>query len=324
MTRAADFQALSALSPGLPALYSWSFRNQFGSPEGPRWRSVRDVLALLCVESCTEAEIEACLLMSNPSLPHSDFIDLMSAVAPFVVHDKSSRLTFYHKSIQDWLCRDDCAFRVNVSRSQLLLAMARLRAIHAEHCRAAACLLPRLLAEAMGVRTLSSRLVSVQSWSDSKPSWWWDFSAIERRLQSANAAFDLQRKLLRHAVECCGGINKIEGAVTYCRVPALIRVLTEHFGVSPDVQDNHGWSWLATCALDDQADAARELLRAGADVESTGSKFHPLSLAARCGHLEMVRLLVEVGNADVLGGASGRGLPLQQLSLSCSLALLLS
>ncbi|XP_053914932.1 protein phosphatase 1 regulatory subunit 16A [Cuculus canorus] len=80
-------------------------------------------------------------------------------------------------------------------------------------------------------------------------------------------------------------------------------------GISPDLCNEDGLTALHQCCIDDAGEVVMALLEAGADVNAQDSElWTPLHAAATCGHLCLVRLLIQRG-ADLLAVNSDGNMP---------------
>ncbi|XP_054023508.1 protein phosphatase 1 regulatory subunit 16A [Dryobates pubescens] len=92
-------------------------------------------------------------------------------------------------------------------------------------------------------------------------------------------------------------------------------------GISPDLCNEDGLTALHQCCIDDAGKVVPVLLDAGADVNARDSElWTPLHAAATCGHLHLVRLLIQRG-ADLLATNSDGNMPYDlcedELTLDC-------
>ncbi|XP_051632278.1 protein phosphatase 1 regulatory subunit 16A, partial [Manacus candei] len=80
-------------------------------------------------------------------------------------------------------------------------------------------------------------------------------------------------------------------------------------GISPNLCNEDGLTALHQCCIDDSVPVVSVLLDAGADVNSRDTElWTPLHAAATCGHLRLVRLLIQRG-ADLLALNSDGNMP---------------
>ncbi|XP_069738981.1 protein phosphatase 1 regulatory subunit 16A [Phaenicophaeus curvirostris] len=80
-------------------------------------------------------------------------------------------------------------------------------------------------------------------------------------------------------------------------------------GISPDLSNEDGLTALHQCCIDDAGEVVSALLEAGADVNARDTElWTPLHAAATCGHLGLVRLLIQRG-ADLLAVNSDGNMP---------------
>jgi hemoglobin len=124
---------------------------------------------------------------------------------------------------------------------------------------------------------------------------------VER--DSSLAAHSFGGRTLLHYAAGAGCLEMIE---------CLLRL-----GMSPDTQDGGGHTALYRvaneCASDAGPKIARALLQAGADVNASGgvTRSTPLHMAARRGHVEIARVLLDCG-ADLSARDTKRDTPLQR------------
>jgi len=103
-------------------------------------------------------------------------------------------------------------------------------------------------------------------------------------------------------------VNKLIKAAGMGEPPEKIRYLIRDKGIDVDVRDENGMSPLIYAAFFGHADAAKELLDCGADVNACGSSGVTVLLAAlqNAANANIARLLIDSG-ADV-NAADGQGL----------------
>ncbi|KAF1584604.1 UNVERIFIED_CONTAM: Protein phosphatase 1 regulatory subunit 16A, partial [Eudyptes pachyrhynchus] len=173
---------------------------------------------------------------------------------------------------------------------------------------------PELLAEMPAVARLSTpeRLKHAQKRRAQQLKKW---AQAEKETQGLKVG-GAERKRRRRRKSDDGGRGK---RVTFPASVRLLEAAARHdaeevrqflrSGVSPDLCNEDGLTALHQCCIDDCGDVVTALLEAGADVNARdGELWTPLHAAATCGHLRLVRLLIQ-GGADLLAVNSDGNMP---------------